>query len=97
MIEITQLALPAPVDEICFDRDDEIETMLLRAGRRFVKWPYTITDCYVVRYRRVSLFRSEPVRVLDDAKLEIKRREMFRHAYDELTRSIEDAEGGAVD
>lgn len=79
---------PEPVDEIRYERGDEVETMILRAGRLFVKWPYTITDCYVVEYIRLSLFRSKPVRVLSPDLLEAKRREMFGCAYEELVRHV---------
>jgi hypothetical protein len=78
---------PSPVDEIRYERAGEVETMTLRAGRWFVKWPYTLTDCYVVRHIRVSLFSSKAVRVLSPEKLEAKRREMFRHAYEEFVRT----------
>lgn len=87
---LAPIPLPDPVDEIRYESDgNETETMILRADRTFVKWPYTTTDCYVVRYRKVSLFRSKPVRVLDSGLLEIKRREMFGRAYEELVRGVE--------
>ena len=86
---LAPIPLPDPVDEIRYERgDNEDETMILRSGRWFVKWPYTLTDCYVVRYVKVSLFRSKPVRVLSPEKLEMKRREMFGYAYEELVRHV---------
>ena len=86
---LAPIPLPEPVDEIRYEQVDETETMILRAGRWFVKWPYTTTDCYVVKYIRLSLFRSKPVRVLDPHLLEEKRREMFGYAYEELVRHVE--------
>jgi hypothetical protein len=83
------LPLPHPVEEVRYERENEIETMTLRAGRMFVRWPYTITDCYSVGYVKRSLFSaSKPVRYLDDRKLEPKRKEMFSYAYEELTRAL---------
>lgn len=82
---------PAPVDEVRYDRDMDIETMTLRARRWFVRWPYTITDCYSVGYIKRSLFQAAtPVRYLDPEKLEAKRREMFGYAYEELLRGMKE-------
>jgi hypothetical protein len=86
MDALAPIPLPEPVDEIRYERGEEMETMILRAGCWFIKWPYTITDCYAVRYIRLSPLRSKPVRVLDPRKLEEKRREMFGYAYRELVR-----------
>lgn len=83
---LAPIPAPDPVDEVRYERDNDIETMTLRAGRWFVKWPYTITDCYSVRWKKVSLFRSVPIRFLDPEKLERKRRDMFGPAYEELVR-----------
>jgi hypothetical protein len=80
---------PSPVEEVRYDREGAIETMTLRAGRWFVRWPYTITDCYSVGYVKRSLFSAPTaVRYLDDRKLEPKRKEMFGYAYEELTRTL---------
>jgi hypothetical protein len=84
---LAPIPLPDLVDEVQYSRTDDIETMTLRAGRLFSRWPYTITDCYSVGYVKRSLFSAPvPVRYLDDKKLEPKRKEMFGHAYDALIR-----------
>lgn len=86
---LAPIPLPGPVDEIRYEYEDDTETMILRAGRWFTKWPYTITDCYSVGYVKTSLFSSKLVRYLDRVKLEAKRREMFGYAYEELVRHVE--------
>jgi len=86
---LAPIPLPDPVDEIRYERgDNEEETMILRSGQWFVKWSYTLADCYVVKDYKVSLFRSKQVRILSPEKLKAKRQEMFGYAYEELVRHI---------
>jgi hypothetical protein len=91
---LNPIPLPEPVEEVRFEQDysnDQIEILFLRSGNMFVKWPYTITDCYEVRYISTGFLKYKAITVISSEKLERKRREMFEHAYNELIRGLNGA------
>ncbi len=82
------IPFPGPVDAISYEQYGEIETMILRAGDKMIRQPYTFTDCFVTVYapRHSPFGAGRPLRSLDSARLEEKRRQNFKAAYDALMR-----------